>query len=121
MDGVKCNTFTPPRLIKPVSVHLRDCNLPDDFVEKILRQLFGCGESLQHLGLFNMDLKPFESLIDELLEDLVAHHEAGLVQRKLRLLLLGIKDDSTDLSSRFMEKWRKRCEKVDSIDCYITK
>ena len=32
-----------------------------------------------------MNLKPFESLLDELLEDLVAHHEAGLTRRKLKL------------------------------------
>ena len=71
-----------------------------------------------------MNLAPFESLLDELLEDLVAHHqrkrEAGLAQRKLKLWLEGSKfSQPTNLSEEFVEKWRNRCEKVDSIDCDI--
>ena len=65
-----------------------------------------------------MDLGPFESLLDELLEDLVAHHEAGLAQRKLLLRLLGY-TRPTNLSQEFVEKWGKRCKKVDSIYCEI--
>ena len=42
-----------------------------------------------------MNLRPFESLLDELLEDLVAHHEAGLAQRKLVLELIGKDEDWT--------------------------
>ena len=65
-----------------------------------------------------MGLERFESLLDELLEDLVAHHEVGLAQRKLWLVLRGY-THPTSLSEEFMEKWRNRCEKVDSIDCKI--
>ena len=65
-----------------------------------------------------MNLEPFKSLLDELLDDLVAHHqrkrEAGLAQRKLELILKGL-----DLSWEFKKKWENRCEKVDSIDCRI--
>ena len=60
-----------------------------------------------------MGLERFESLLDELLEDLV-----GLAQRKLWLVLRGY-THPTSLSEEFMEKWRNRCEKVDSIDCKI--
>ena len=63
-------SLIPPRLSNPVSVSLRFCEAPDNFIEKILRQLFGCGESLQRLGLLYMNLAPFESLLDELLKDL---------------------------------------------------
>ena len=88
-----------------------------------------------------MNLAPFEPLLDELLEDLVAHHEAGLAQRKpslwqrltgrgnreaglaQRKLELWLGGDKyyfpTNLSREFVEKWRNRCEKVDSIDCTI--
>ena len=106
------------------SLILWQCKLPDGHVEKILRQLFGCGESLQRLGLWSMDHKCIESLLDELLEDLVAHHqrkrEAGLAQRKFELwlteefvILL------TDLSEEFKEKWRSRCQDIDSVYCKI--
>ena len=48
-----------------------------------------------------MNLEPFESLLDELLEDLVAHHEAGLAQRKLRLKQSYLE---TDPAWRWMEE-----------------
>ena len=116
MDSVTCNSLEAPMLINPVVVHLYHCELPYGFVKKILRQLFGCGESLQKLDLSYMNLIPFESLLDELLENLVAHHqskrEAGLAQRKLKLELKG-----TNLFSWFLKKWRNRCEEVDSINC----
>ena len=122
MWSVTCNSLEAPRLINPVMVVLFKCKLPDDFVEKILRQLFGSGESLQRLVLWNMNLAPFESLLDELLEDLVSHHqrkrEAGLAQRKLELRLRGYKDEPNNLSSRFVKKW-DRCKKVESIYCQI--
>ena len=116
MDNVTCNSLEAPRLIKPRTVRLSWCELPEDFMQILLRQLIEChcGETLQELMLRWMDLSPYESLLDELLEDLVAHHEAGLAQRKLRLLLRG-----NNLSEEFVEKWRNRCEKVDSIRCVI--
>ena len=121
MKRVTCNSLEVPRLTNPGTVYLSFCKLPEDFMEKILRQLIEChcGESLQRLWLINMDLGPFESLIDELLEDLVAHHEAGLAQRKLHLELRGTKNYPTNLSEEFREKWENRCEKVDSIYCWI--
>ena len=121
MEGVTCNSLEPPRLIKPQSVDLWSCKFPG--FEKLLRQLIEChcGETLQSLVLYAMNLAPFESLIDELLEDLVAHHEAGLAQRKLSLLLEGNKfyTQPTNLSEEFVKKWRNRCKKVDSIVCGI--
>ena len=124
MEDVTCNSLEPPRLTNPWVVHLFDCRLPEDFVEKLLRQLIEChcGGTLQELYLGYMDLRPFEPLIDELLEDLVAHHEAGLAQGKLWLMLRlrGFEDNPTNLSWEFVEKWRNRCEKVDSIYCEIT-
>ena len=101
----------------PQSVCFRHCALPRNFSWSTLRQLKHCGESLQELRLRLMYLAPFESLLDELLEDLVAHHEAGLAQRKLELELRGYEDN---LSEEFVEKWQNRCEKVDSINCRIT-
>ena len=66
MYNVTCNnpTIPPPRLTHAVMVDLYDCKFPDDFVEKILRQLFGCGNSLQRLKLILMNLKRVESLLD---------------------------------------------------------
>ena len=123
MVYVTCNSLTPPRLIKPVTLFLWGCKFRDVFVEKILCQLFGCRESLRRLELMVMDLEPFESLLNELLEDLVAHHqrkrEEGLAQRWLWLRLEGNKKQPTNLSEEFKEKWRKQCQKVDSIVCKI--
>ena len=65
MRGVTCNSLEAPRLTNPETVHLYRCYLPDDFLEKLLRQLFGCGETLQKLLLSCMNLRPFESLLDE--------------------------------------------------------
>ena len=116
MMYVTCNSLEAPRLIKPRTMSLTRCKLPEDFMQILLGQLIEChcGETLQKLKLYGMNLGPFESLLDELLEDLVAHHEAGLAQRKLLLWLKG-----NNLSEEFKEKWRNRCEKVDSIDCLI--
>ena len=118
MWAVKCDSLTPPRLTNPGTVRLSQCKFLDVFVEKILHQLFGCAEYLQRLELEGMNLKPFESLLDELLEDLVAHHEAGSVQRRLRLRGDGHIQPSK-LSEEFKEKWWNRCWGIDSIDCVI--
>ena len=121
MMAVTCNSLEAPRLIKPVRVDLSVCKFPEGFMQILLRQLIEChcGETLQKLRLCQMDLRRLESLLDELLEDLVAHHEAGLAQRKLVLSLAGDKEHPTNLSEEFVEKWRNRCEKVDSIYCWI--
>ena len=120
MMGVTCNSLEAPRLIKPVTVSLYLCEFPEVFMQILLRQLIEChcGETLQRLQLSDMNLRPFQSLLDELLEDLVAHHEAGLVQRRLVLMLEGL-IQPTNLSEEFVKKWRNRCKKVDSIDCLI--
>ena len=120
MEYVTCNSLEAPRLTKPGTVYLSWCKLPEDFIKILLRQLIEChcGETLQVLQLYAMSLAPFESLLDELLEDLVAHHEVGLAQRKLELWLRGL-INRTNLSEEFKEKWRNRCKKVDSIRCYI--
>ena len=57
--NVTCNSLEAPRLTNPVAVYLDNCLFPDDFVEKIHRQLFSCGETLQKLWLCNMSLRPF--------------------------------------------------------------
>ena len=121
MLDVRCKPLEAPRLIKPRVVRLYLCELPEVFMQILLRQLIEChcGETLQRLLLWGMNLGPFESLLDELLEDLVAHHEAGLAQRKLELGLWGYEDNPINLSEEFVEKWRNRCQKVDSIDCGI--
>ena len=153
MRYVTCNSLEAPRLIKPQTVALFVCKFPKVFMQILLRQLIEChcGETLQELWLGDMNLRPFESLLDELLEDLVAHHEAGLAQRKLRLWFMDLgpveslidelledlvahhqrKREAglaqrelelghpTNLSEEFVEKWRNRCKKVDSIDCRI--
>ena len=151
MEYVTCNSLEAARLMKPVAVELYQCKLPEDFMQILLRQLIEChcGETLQKLELRGMNLRPFESLLDELLEDLVAHHEAGLAQRKrtarpggwtdlyrrvhkmahheaglaekeLELRLTGDEYiQPNNLSEEFKKKWRNRCEKVDSIDCTI--
>ena len=122
MIGVTCNSLEAPALTKPVTVFLSQFQFHNDFLEKLLHQLIEChcGETLQRLWLSEMDLAPFESLLDELLEDLVAHQEAGLAQRELELRLKA-DDNPTKLSKEFVEKWRNQCKKVDSIDCLITR
>ena len=123
MYGVTCDSLEAPRLIKPRTVRLSQCKFPEGFMQILLRQLIKCHcrETLQKLVLLWMDLRPFEPLLDELLEDLVAHHEAGLAQRKLLLRLWGYKfyNKPTNLSEEFVEKWQNRCAKVDSIDYEI--
>ena len=123
MVGVTCcySSLTAPRMINPQALYLWSCDLPSNFVENLIQQLKGSGDSLQMLMLYNMDLSPYESLLDELLENLVAHHEAHKGQRELYLRLWGDKysNKPTNLSEGFKVKWRKRCEGVESINCRI--
>ena len=116
MDWVTCrdSSLTALRMINPQSLHLFDCDLPDQFVRSLIRDLFGAEDSLQQLWLLDIDLSPCESLLDELLENLVAHHETHEGQRELELRLRG-----TKLSGDFRKRWRERCRGVESIDCYI--
>ena len=112
MWNVTCrdSSLTAPRMINPQALRLWDCDLPSNFVENLIQQLKGSGDSLQELDLSEMDLSPYESLLDELLENLAAHHETHKGQRKLVLRLRGY------LSEGFRVKWRKRFEGVESID-----
>ena len=108
-----------PKLTNLRSLYLYIFEFPDGFLDNLLRQLFGCGDSLQKLEVWRIDLRPYESLVDELLEDLVAHHEAGLAQRKLYLELVGFVAEPTNFSWKFKEKWMNRCQRIHSIDCDI--
>ena len=102
------------------SVSLYHCVVPESFLGNILHQLFRCIHSLEYLNLDAMNLGPFESLLDELLEDLVAYHEAQKGHRKLELRLRGhYLVESTNLSKQFVMKWNQRCKGIPSIDCDI--
>ena len=121
MVDVTCHhsTLETLKFTNPQSLWLRFCNLPNNFVRSLLNQLFGSGDSLQRLWMDWMDLSPFESLLNELLEDLVAHHKTQKGQRKLNLELEGFTAYPTNLSKLFIQKWRERCRGVESIDCWI--
>ena len=121
MHDVTCNdsSLTAPRMNNPQVLKLSFCDLPTNFVENLIQQLKGSGDSLQKLQLSYMNLRPYESLLDELLENLVAHHETHKGQRKLELKLWGGEEDPTNLSEGFRVKWRERCEGVESIHCEI--
>ena len=116
MDWVFCrdSSLIVPRMINPQCLHLAYCNLMDQFVRSLIRDLFGAGHSLQELVLDFIDLSPYESLLDELLENPVAHHETHKGQRKLELGLY-----ETNLSGDFIQRWNERCWGVESIDCMI--
>ena len=103
-----------PTITNPRSLRLNYCHTSYNFMRSLLQQLFGAGDSLEILWLKNTDLSPCESLLDELLENLVAHHEAQKGQRKLELEL-----DGTDLSKDFTKKWNERCMGIGSIYCEI--
>ena len=107
-------TLMAPHITNPQSVILDQCSLPNHFLMTILHQLLGCGHTLQYLQLYNMDLKPYEVLLDELMEDLLGHHGTDLAVTKL-MLRLGY----NNLSLEFVEKWKERCREMDSIDCMI--
>ena len=126
MEGgtIEYPTLEAPKMINPVSLILSHCNLPEHFLSSILHQLKGSEESLHllWLDLRFMILKWLERDLDELLENLVGHHQsskdAGLDQRRL-VLRLGGGIISGNVSEEFVEKWRNGCKKVDSIDCRI--
>ena len=105
-----------PTITNARSLRLNYCHTSYDFMRSLLQQLFVAGDSLEILWLKNTDLSPFEPLLDELLEDLVAHHEAQKGQRKLELEL---ELDGTDLYKDFTEKWNQRCMGIESIYCEI--
>ena len=125
MWGVRCldSSLTATRMVNPQSLCLSFCDLPDQFVRSLIQQLFGAGDSLQLLVLSYLNLGPYESLLDELLNNLVAHHETQKGQRKLKLELGEDKSNcklfGNNLSKDFRKRWRERCEGVESIDCYI--
>ena len=77
----------PPRMTNPRYLFLSGSDFSGPFIRKLLHQLFGCSDSLEILWLDGMNLKPIERDLNELLEDIVPHHEAGSAQRKLRLWL----------------------------------
>ena len=120
MHGVTCDdsSVTAPRMNNPQYLRLRSCNLPSNFVANLFQQLKGSRDSLQVLELYGMDLSPCESLLDELLEDLVAHHETHKGRRELKLKLEGY-NRLTNLSEGFRKKWLERCRGVESINCDI--
>ena len=126
MWEVKCGDL-PAAVEVPVisgnaqSLWLCLCDLPVRFIRNILRQLIDSDcVSLKLLDLWRMDLSPWEGELDELMEQLVSHHEAGEAQENL-LVKLGDKDSyiKTNLSTEFKEKWRRRCEGITSISCGI--
>ena len=121
MVFVRCphSSLQSPRMINPQLLVLSNCSLAEDYVKCLLQQLIGSGDSLQELWLWRMDLSPFEPLLDELLEDVVAHHGAQKGQRKLKLKLKLWLIYGTNLSKVFEEKWRNRCRGVESIECWI--
>ena len=126
MYGVECKYWSCLNvpiitLRDPQSVILDDCHLPDIFVRKILRRLYGAGDTLQRLRLDNMYLKPFQGHLDELLNNQVAHHERinNSSQRKLNIRLAGKYLMRTNLSERFVRKCNSHCQELESIDLYI--
>ena len=62
-----------------------------------------------------MDLTPIEPDLDELLEDLAAHHEGLAPPRKLVLRFGWV--INPNLSPQFVNKWRNRCRGMRRIDC----
>ena len=107
------------------SLFIYHCELPESFLTNILHQLFHCIHSLENLKLYGINLRPFEPLLDELLDDLVAHHEA---QKGVRQLWLQLKSGyntstgrftTTNLSAEFVKKWNQRCKGIESIYCDI--
>ena len=122
MQNVRCDftTVESPTLSNVRSLILRNCAVPVSFVRNILHQLLSCGDTLQHFVLSKIDLRELEPEMDELLEYLVFHYEAGLAQTKLSIRL-GNHNDQTTLSEQFETKWQQRCERVESIDCQINR
>ena len=123
MNDVHCKYWpcqhTPIITLRnPQSVNLDACHLPNSFVRNILLQLSGSGDMLQRLQLTNMFLKPFEQDLDQLLSDLVVHHQRirGSSWRKLEIELKGIR---TILSKRCIRRWKSHCAELESISLKI--
>ena len=99
------------------SLWLWECELPTEFVRSILRQLSSC-VTLQMLWLRDINLSSVEGDLDELLENLVAHHRrmigAAHYSERLELVL-----DRNSLSQEFKTKWRQCCKRVSSIKYQI--
>ena len=118
--GVECRDL-PAAVEAPImsrnarSLWLSLCDLPVRFIRQILRQLIDSDcITLQKLKMGDMDLSEVEAQLEELMEQLVSHHEAGAAQEKLEVQLHNLV-----LSWKFVEKWRRRCEGITSIDCMI--
>ena len=98
------------------SLSIDECVLPEPFIRDLLRSCVDCGDSLQKLTLYRMNLSPFEPLLNELLEKLADYHKTGGAQRELTLWLGGSRKHPTDLSEQFEDEWTKRCRGIPSID-----
>ena len=119
MLEVRCESSTLDEL-PLISAHARSvnlirCALPMRYLRYIFRQLFQSVNKLQSLELSYMELKPIEAELDELLERLVSHHESGKAQSELILIIVGTKEEPTNLSPEFVDKWTGRCEGIESI------
>ena len=102
------------RIVNAQTLQLSQCVFPEHFIRTLLRSLFGNYNSLQYLALVDVDLALFEVLLDELLEEIVQHHEAGRVQNKLDLRLF-----DKHFSNDFVLKWARRCGPIMSINSEI--
>ena len=122
MDEVRCDDLTEVKALimssRAVSLLLSGCVLPVSYLRDIIHQLFECTYTLQRLTLFDMDLKPIEEDIDELLEGLVSFHESGQAQIKLCLWIGRVKNERRNLSRAFIDKWTPCCKKIKSIHCW---
>ena len=119
MEEVRCESSTLEEL-PLISAHTRSvnlirCALPMSYLRYLFRQLSQSVNTLQYLNLEGMDLKPIETELDKLLERLVSHHESGKAQSKLILMIIGSKEEPTNLSEEFVNKWTERCEGIESI------
>ena len=120
MDGVRCGESPG---VKPLtissnarSVVIKESVLPAEFLSGILHHLKRCGGTLQRLRLSDVDLQRVESELDELLEALTSHYQqAGPAHGKLILWIYG-RETKTNLTQKFVTKWREKCQNIESID-----
>ena len=122
MEEVRCEDLTvkaPIMSSKAVSLNLIRCILPVSYLRGIIHQLFECSHTLQSLELSDMDSKPIEKDLDQLLERLVSFHESGKAGSNLMLVIGGYADERSYVSQEFVDKWRPRCERIKSIDCQL--
>ena len=94
------------------SVVLVDCGFDVDFLRDLLRQLSDCTK-LQKLFLGCYSLRRVEKELDEVLENLVAHHEREIAEhdkkgQQMRLKIIC----GDDVSQDFKNKWELRCRKL---------